>query len=318
MKRLLLAALLFIAVVGGVVFLVPDIRLALVGTTLRHRLQPGSADELAVMSILSTGNEIRQLTDQTGGILTIPTQEAKPESYDLRMGLEETVENTGSEEVLRYRIREVRSEQLGTTGGEDLTGSVWLMRALPTGLVVNVSQQKGQESRVLEETRLAEILAAAWPGLPKGLVRPGSTWTARWDAPLQLKLMKATSLVLQHRLNYHLEDFSTEGDVHVARIHVTGEVVPTAAGEPEPGTVLAGTGRIEGTVVVDVESGRTLVADDRTAWSVVVRYEEEGLEVVHFSDRNTRLWRPALVTDGQTGFQATLPVPGESPAAGAP
>lgn len=318
MKRLLLAILLFVAVVGGVVFLVPDIRLGLVGTSLRHRLQPGSADELAVMSILSTGNEIRQLTDQTGGILTIPTQEAKPESYDLRLGLEETVENTGAEEVLRYRVREVRSEQLGTTGGEDLTGSVWLMRALPTGLVVNVSRQKGQESRVLEETRLSEILAAAWPGLPKGLVRPGSTWTARWDAPLQLKLMKETSLVLQHRLNYHLEDFATEGDLHVARIHVTGEVVPTAAGDPEPGTALAGTGKIEGTVVVDVESGRTLLADDRTAWSVVVRYQDEGLEVVHFSDRNTRLWRPALVPEGQTGFQATLPVPGASPEAGAP
>lgn len=318
MKRLLLAVLLFVAVVGGVVFLVPDIRLGLVGTTLRHRLQPGSADELAVMSVLSTGNEIRQLTDQTGGILTIPTQEAKPESYDLRMGLEETVENTGAEEVLRYRIREVRSEQLGTTGGEDLTGSVWLMRALPTGLVVNLSRQRGQESRVLEETRLSEILAAAWPGLPKGLVRPGSTWTARWEAPLQLKLMKETSLVLQHRLNYHLEDFATEGDLHVARIRVTGEVVPTAASEQEPGTALAGTGRVEGTVVVDVESGRTLIADDRTAWSVVVRYTEEELEVVHFSDRTTRLWRPALVPDGQSGFRATLPVPGESPGAGAP
>lgn len=318
MKRLILAVLLFLAVVGGVVLLVPDIRLGLVGTSLRHRLQPGSTDELAVMSILSTGNEIRQLTDQTGGILTIPTQQAKPESYDLRMGLEETVENTGGEEVLRYRVREVRSEQLGTTGGEDLTGSVWLMRGLPTGLVVNVARQAGKDSRVLEETRLSEILAAAWPGLPKGLVRPGSTWTARWDAPLQLKLMKETSLVLQHRLNYRLEDFAVEGDLHVARIHVTGEVVPTAPGEQEPGTALAGTGRVEGTVVVDVDTGRTLVADDRTAWSVVVRYQEERLEVVHFSDRNTRLWRPALVPEGHAGFQATLPVPGESPRAGAP
>lgn len=318
MKRVALAVLLFLAIVGAVVLLVPDIRLGLVGTTLRHRLQTGATEELAVMSILSTGNEIRQLTDQTGGILTIPTQEAKPESYDLRMSMEETVENTGGEEVLRYRVREVRSEQLGTTGGEDLTGGVWLMRALPTGLVVNLSRQKGKDSRVLDETRLSEILAAAWPGLPKGLVRPGSTWTARWDAPLVLRLRTETSLVLQHRLTYRLEDFRTEGDLHVARVLVTGEVVPTAAGEPEPGTALAGTGKVEGTAIVDVDSGRVVLADDRTAWSVVVRYQEEGLEVVHFSDRNTRLWRPALVPEGQEGFQATLPVPGESPKAGAP
>lgn len=313
MKRVLLALLLFVAVIGGIVFLVPEVRLGLIGTTLRHRLQRGATEEVAVMSILSTGNEIRQLTDQTGGILTIPTQEARPESYDLRMGLEETVENTGGEQVVRYRIHEVRSEQLGTTGGEDLTASVWLMRALPTGLVVNLSRQKGKESRVLDETRLSEILAAAWPGLPKGLVRPGATWNARWDAPLQLRLMKETSLLLQHRLTYRLEDFRTEGDLHVARILVTGEIVPTAAGEPQAGTALAGTGKVEGTVIVDVDTGRVVLANDRTAWSVVVRYEEEGLEVVHFSDRNTRLWRPALVPDGQEGFQATLPVPGESP-----
>lgn len=316
MKRVFLALLLFSAVIGGIVLAVPDIRLGLIGTTLRHRLQRGATEELAVMSILSTGNEIRQLTDQTGGILTIPTQNARPESYDLRLGIEETVESTGGEEALRYRVREVRSEQLGTTGGEDLVGSTWLLRVLPTGLVAKLSRQQGKDSKVLDEARFSEVLAGAWPGLPKGLVRPGSTWTSRWDAPLKLRLMKETSLVLQHRLTYTLEDFRREGDLHVAHIRVTGEILPEAAGEPEPGTALAGTGRVEGTVFVDLATGRALLANDRTAWSIVVRYQEEKLEVVHFSDRNTRLWRPGYVKDGDAGFQGTLPMPGESPAPG--
>lgn len=313
MKRLALALAVLIALVGGVVLLVPDVRLALLGTGLRHRLQPGVTDEVAVMSILSTGNEIRPLTDQTGGILTVPTQEAKPESYDIRMGLEETVESTGGEDVLRYRVREVRSEQLGTTGGEDLTGSVWVLRAMPTGLVVNLSRQKGKDSKVLDETRFSQILAGAWPALPKGMVRAGSTWSARWDAPLRLHLAKETPLVLQHRLTCQLEDFRREGDLQVARLVVQGEIVPTVAGEPEPGTEIAGTGKVQGVAVVDVDSGRTLIADDRTAWSVVIRHADEGLEVCHFSDRTTRLWRPALVPEGDQGFEGALPVPGASP-----
>lgn len=312
MKRALAGVLIFLAVIAAVVFLVPALRLSLVGTTLRHRLQAGAPDDLSVMSVISGGNEIRPLTDQ---VLTIPTQNARPESYDLRLALQETVESTGKEEVLGYRVMGVRSEQLGTTGGEDLTGNTYQMRGLSTGLVTGLARRRGKASKVLDEARFSEILAAAWPALPRTLVRPGSTWTDRWDAPVHLRLLKETPIVLQHRMRYKLLAFDRDKDLQLARIQVSGDIIPGAGGEVDPGTVIAGTGRVEGIALVDVATGRTVLANDRTAWSVVVRFESEGLEVVHFSDRNSRLWRPRIVPDGQAGFEAKLPVPEE---AGAP
>ena len=306
MKRVLLGVLVFLAVIAAVILLVPSLRLTLVGTALTRHLQVGQGDELSVMMVISGGNEIRPLTEAG---LTIPTQNARPESYDLRLALQETVEGTGGEAVVGYRVTGVRSEQLGTTGGEGLTANTYRMRALPTGLVADLGLQQGHPSRILDPARFSEVLAAAWPALPGSLVRPGTTWSGRWDAPLPLPLLKEAPLVLQHRLRYKLVDFQQERDLQVARIQVSGDIVPAASGPVGPGLSITGTGRVEGTALLDVATGRTVLADDRTAWSVVVRDEGQGLEVVHFADRKARLWRPRVVPDGQAGFEASLPVP---------
>ncbi len=167
----------------------------------------------------------------------------------------------------------------------------------------------GKPSRVLDEGRFSELLAAFWPELPRARVRPGATWTGRWQSAVASGLLKETPIQLQHRLRYTLVDIRREADLEVARIQVAGNIVPAAAGQVPPGTVVTGTGRVEGTTLVDLATGRTVLADDRTAWSVVVRLEGQNIEVVHFSDRKSRIWRPRLVPDGQAGFEAPLPLP---------
>jgi hypothetical protein len=306
MKRLVAGILVFLGVIAAVVLLVPDFRFSLIGLTLAHRLQTGASEPIHAMSLVSSGTEIRPLTEEG---LTVPTQSARPESYDLRFAMQETVESTGAEEVLGYRVTEVRSEQLGTTGGEGLLANSYRMRGLPTGLVADLTRRDGKPSRVLDEGRFSELLAAFWPELPRARVRPGATWTGRWHSAVVSGLLKDTPIQLQHRLRYTLVDIRREADLEVARIQVAGNIVPAAAGQVPPGTVVTGTGRVEGTTLVDLATGRTVLADDRTAWSVVVRLEGQNIEVVHFSDRKSRIWRPRLVPDGQAGFEAPLPLP---------
>jgi len=138
---------------------------------------------------------------------------------------------------------------------------------------------------------------------------------------LDLSLLKKARVVLQHRMTYTLQDFVREKGLWAARIEVSGNLVPETRGEVPQGASVTGTGREEGTILVDLATGRTILADDRTAWSVVLRQPAEGVEVVHYSDRKSRLWRPRLVPDGYAGFKSELPVPegGPSPApAGVP
>ncbi len=306
MKRILAGIAVFLGVIGAVILLVPGLRYSLVGLRLAHDLQVGSSEPVHVRSLISSGTEIRPLTEEG---LTVPTQSARPESYDLRFAMQETVEGAGAEAVLGYRITEVRSEQLGTTGGEGLLANSYRMRGLSTGLLANLTRLDGKPSRVLDEGRFSELLAGFWPGLPRTRVRPGSTWTGRWESALESGLLKDTPIRLQHRLNYKLVDFRQEGDLVVARVQVSGNIVPVAGGNVPEGTTLTGTGRVEGLVLLDVVTGRTVLADDRTAWSVVVRLEGQDIEVVQFSDRKSRVWRPRQVPDGQAGFEAPLPVP---------
>jgi len=190
-----------------------------------------------------------------------------------------------------------------------LLANSYRMRGLPTGLVVDLTRRDGKPSRILDEDRFSEILAAFWPELPRTRVRPGGTWTGRWESSVASGLLKNTPIQLQHRLRYTLVDIRREADLEVARIQVSGNIVPASAGKVPPGTVITGTGRVEGTTLVDLSTGRTVLADDRTAWSVVVRLEGQNVEVVHFSDRKSRIWRPRLVPDGQAGFEAPLPLP---------
>ncbi len=309
MKRILAALAIFVMVIAAVIFLVPSLRLSLVGARLSHALQPRSQDTVNALSLLSTGTEIRSLTEEG---LTVPTLNARPATYDLRLGLQETVQSIGAEEMLDYRVMAVHSEQLGTSGGRDLTGNSYRMRGWCTGLPVELSQRDGQASKVLDLAGFSQLLAAWWPALPRTLARPGATWTGRWEVPLDLGLLKDAQVVMQHRLNYTLVDFTRERDLLVARIQVTGNLVPQARGQVPAGAVVTGTGRVEGTALVDLATGRTVLADDRTAWSVVLRLPAEKIEVVHFSDRKSRLWRPRLVPDGHAGFKSTLPMPGGS------
>ncbi len=312
------ALVIFAAVLAAVVLLVPGLRFSLVGARLSYDLQPGSQDKVNILSMLSRGTEIRSLTEEG---LTVPDLKARPATHDLRLTLTETVRSAESEQTLDYRVVAVHSEQLGTTGGHDLIGGSYRVRVLPTGLLADVSQSQGKSSKVLDLAGVSQMLAAWWPGLPGTKVRPGSTWTGRWEVPLDLSLLKESQVVMQHRMTCTLQDFVREKGLWVARIQVSGNLVPQVRGDLPSGITVAGTGREEGTVMVDLVTGRTLLADDRTAWSVVLRQPAEGHEVVYYADRKSRLWRPHLVPDGYAGFNSQLPIPGGSsapPSSGAP
>lgn len=301
MKRWLAAVLIFVAVVALTVVAIPQFRLTLLGAGLSRDLQPGSADDVMFVSVISTGSEIRPLSEGPAGLLP---QMAQPESYDLRMTLEETVD---SPETLRYRVKEVRSEQMGTSGGEDLVGSVVLLRLLPGGLTAALAREKGPASEAVPDSMLAQALAAVWPAVPGGLLRPEGEWTGTWDVTVPAPLLEPGRLVLHHRLRYRMAEFHREGDRLMAPVQVTGEIVPRAEGEAPAGVTVTGTGRVDGTCVIDLATGKALIGNDRTAYSVAIRLQDQALEVVTFSDRQSRFWRPRIVADGARGFEPQAP-----------
>lgn len=311
MKRTILIVVGLLLLAVALVFLVPSWHRALLGVTLRQHMQSGRADSIQVLSVILVGNEIREKGEMVN---LVPSETVNPEVYDLRMELQEGVESSGSESSLLYELSAASSEQIGKTGCSDITGSVFRVRVPDTGLIASVTNTSKKNSKILDNVRVAQILASWWPGLPDKSVNVGSQWSANWEMPLEVpvigqgaeKAAKAT-IKLQHRLNYTLDSIQEHQGMEVAKVLVGGEVVPLENGALPAGVSVYGTGRVEGSVLINLHTGYSIIADDRTAWSVVVRMEDENLEYVQYVDRKSRIFRPRLVPDGATGFEAKFP-----------
>ena len=313
MKRIVWGIAIFILIIGAVVFCVPQYRQSLFGISLRSRLEKGHADNVMAVSYIMAGNEIRGLNEEEN---PYPNPEAVPEVCDLRFGATEIIESSGNTNMLRYKVSSAKSHQIGSSGAGGVTGSVYQLRLLPFGLPGSLTKLEGKDSQLIDDVKISEIMSAWWPGFPKERVFPGSTWSARWEAPMVMKVLDGKKIRLQHRLNYKLDKNSNEKSMSVAKIDFDGDISPIAPSDLPEGVKVIGTGKISGTAYVNIDNGVSILSDDSEGWSVVIRFMKDNMEYVQFSDRKTRIYRPRIMPHADAGFDTSIDSEGGLPSAG--
>lgn len=313
MKRVIWGIAIFILVIGTVIFCVPQYRQSLFGVSLRQRLEKGHADNVMAVSYIMAGNEIRGLSEEEN---PFPNPEAVPEVCDLRFGAAEIIESSGNTNMLRYKISSAKSHQIGSSGAGEITGSVYQLRLLPLGLPGSLTKLEGKESALIDDVKINEMMSAWWPEFPKERVFPGSTWSGRWDALMAMKVLDGKKIRLQHRLRYKLDKINNEKGMSVAKIDVEGDISPIAPSDLPEGVKVLGTGKISGTVYVNIDNGAAIVADDSEGWSVVIRFVKDDMEYVQFSDRKTRIYRPRIMPHADAGFDTSIDSENGLPSAG--
>ena len=282
-----------------VVVFMPDTYQRLFGARLTHALQTGRAESVVTVAQLLGGSEIRPVSSD-GNVL--PSANVNTENYDIRISFKESIQSTGNEEVVLYSVDGVESEQIGTKGAGDMIHNSYRLRLRPEGTPIELKRTDGNPSRALDDLRLLQILGAWWPAMPSQRVRKGDSWNGRWNAPFVLEVLNGLKINLRHDVHYYLDDIKADKGLNIAHITYKGTVEPADWGTLPEGAEIAGTGTIAGELYIDAASGKTLVNDERLIWSVVVRLQKEGMEVVQFADRNSRTYRPRVLPHGDAGF----------------
>ncbi len=299
MKRVIIGIAVVCLLVVAVMVFMPGLRQDLFGAHFGYALQVGRTESVVGIAQLLNGVEMRPIS-KDGNVL--PNPEVNPDIFDVRISMQESVQSVGGEEVLTYNVDGVESQQIGTAGASDMIGNQYRLRLSTSGLPIELVRTEGKSSHVFDDTRLEQFLASWWPGFPNKRVKKGANWSKRWNAPLTLNVLDGHKIDLQHEVRYELEDVKVQNGMNVAMISYKGEVKPSAKDLPDQ-VEIGGTGVIEGKAYINITNGTTVVADERLVWSVVVRLLDEDMEVVQFSDRNSRLYRPRLVPNGDAGFQ---------------
>ncbi|MDO5296698.1 MAG: hypothetical protein Q4F00_08705 [bacterium] len=269
------------------------------GVRLAHNLQIGRAENIVVIAQLLGGSEIRPVSSD-GNVL--PSANVNTENYDVRLSLKENIQSQGSEDVVLYSVDGVESEQIGTHGASDMIRNAYRLRLHSAGLPIELKRTEGQPSRVWDDLRLLQIMAAWWPAMPAQRLRQGDSWNASWDAPFVVEVLNGKKISLRHEVKYSLDAVKADKGLNIAHVTYKGTVEPSGWDALPEGVEIAGTGTIAGDLYINVATGQTVVCDERLIWSVVVRLRKDDMEVVQFADRNSRTYRPRLLPHGDAGF----------------
>ena len=281
------------------VIFMPDTSQNLFGTRLAHNLQAGRAENVVAVAQLLGGSEIRPISAD-GSVL--PSANVHTENYDVRVSWKENIQSSGDEDVVMYSVDGVESEQIGTKGAGDLIHNAYRLRVHPAGLPIELKRTEGKSSRVLDDLRVLQMLGAWWPALPAQRVRKGDGWNGHWNVPFVVEVLNGKTISLRHDVQYYLDEVKADKGSSIAHVTYKGTVEPADWDTLPEGVEIAGTGMIAGDLYINTATGQTVVNDERLIWSVVVRLHKEGMEVVQFADRNSRIYRPRLLPHGDAGF----------------
>ncbi|MBQ7568508.1 hypothetical protein IJT17_06870 [bacterium] len=296
-------AIVCVLIVGFVIFM-PETRQELFGIRLAHSLQAGKAENVVTVAQLLSGTEIRPISED-GSVL--PSSNVNTENYDVRLGLQESIQSVGSEDVVSYSVSSVESEQIGTSGAGDMIHNVYRLRLFPSGLPVELKRTEGKLSRAVTDLCMTQIMGAWWPEMPSKRVRKGDSWSGRWNVPYVLEVLDGKKISLCHEVQYFLDDVRSSKGLNIAHVTYKGTVAPADLGELPKDTEIAGTGMIAGEVYINVANGQSCLADERLIWSVAVRLRQDNMEIVQFADRNSRTYRPRYLPHGDAGFTKKAP-----------
>ncbi|MBQ7502774.1 hypothetical protein IJT93_08720 [bacterium] len=307
----------FLFIFGGVALLVavvllifPELRLGLFGVSLPQRLQKGRLDQVSCVSMLMNAHEIRGLSKDKSLEMD---DDVQPDVYDLALGLLERVEIDGVNPVVNYQVKEENLAQVGVHKPSRILNNLFSLRLGAQLAPSGIELLKGQFSSVLDNVRFTQMLAPLWIVRPTKRVTVGEDWSGRFKLEYALNTLDNKRVCLEHRMHYAIEEIKPENDMKLAKINYKGEISFSPLDSIPEGTEVDCKGRIEGTALMNLESGAVILADDRTTWVYVVRHLQEELEELTLYDRKSRLFRPKFVPKGAAGFKSIMPEDGEAP-----
>lgn len=310
MKRFLFVAGGIAAVVLLALLVSPSLRMSILGISVPFKVQMGQAEPVRVMSMLLDAREIRGLSSKPNLDLDDSVQ---PNVYDLDLGLIEKAVKGTPEPVMHYEVKEEKLAQIGIKKPNQLLNDIFAMR-LNRGCIVSDSALiKGRTSSILDDARFGQCLAPMWICRPKGRVSIGEVWSGRWTLEYAVDALDGRRAILEHRMNYKIEDIKDEGPMRLAKIDYSGEIGIKPKDKLSENTELIGRGRTEGQAYMNMKTGNVVLADDHTVWMYAVRLLSEDIETVRLFERRSRAFRPLAMPKAAEGFGSAMPKDGELP-----
>ena len=310
MKRLALSIGGVLLLAAALVFFVPSLRQSILGIALPLNLQEGRAEPIHIVSMLLKAREVRGLSSQPNFTMD---DTVTPDVYDLALGCVEKTERTGADPVIAYLIKEENLAQIGVKKSGSLLNNVFSMRLGRGGVIENFLMIKGQESPIVDEVRMGQMLAPLWIVRPDKRVTVGEVWSGRWSIAYPVDTLDKAKINLEHRLNYHIARIFSQKDMELAVVDYEGSITLTPQ-KPLPSNVeLVGEGHIKGEAWLNLKSGQVILADDRTAWGYAVRFLEEKTEDLRLFDRKSRIFRPSVMPNAGDNFTSAMPKDGQAP-----
>ncbi|MBQ7529602.1 hypothetical protein IJT10_06830 [bacterium] len=302
-------------VLGGVlaVFILvlvifPEVRQAILGVRLVKDVPAGRLEPVSVVSMLMCAREMR---GYSGEINFNMDDDVQPDVYDYAANLVESVSQGGNEPIVNYEIKEEKFAQVGANKPNLMVKNLYSLRLQPSGVLAGLELLRGRHSKLYDGVRMAQLLSPLWLAKPNKRVYLGQVWDGNYKLDYSLATLGKSEITLDHRLKYKLEEITSDNGMDLAKISYNGSIVVSPKEDCGPNIKIAGQGHIEGVAMLNLRSGSVVLADDRTAWGLVVRFIDKEVEDVNLFDRKSRIFRPLYVRNAGENFSSAMPSEGE-------